>query len=55
VLVPRDLITNKQKVVLAHASSAYKHSLKEVLESQGVASQIKVGMQTGPAFIYGVL
>lgn len=38
----RGLIVNKQKVVLAAASSAYKHSLKEVLTSPGVAGQIKV-------------
>ncbi|KAK9906404.1 hypothetical protein WJX75_001282 [Coccomyxa subellipsoidea] len=37
----RDLITNKQKVITAHASSAYKHALREVLEAQGIASQIK--------------
>lgn len=38
----RDLILNKTKIVVAHASSAYKHSLREVLESPGIAAQIKV-------------
>ena len=42
VVVCRPLILNKQKVLLASASSAYKHSLKEVMASQGIASQIKV-------------
>ena len=42
LLTYRPLILNKQKVLLAAASSAYKHSLKEVMASQGIASQIKV-------------
>ncbi|KAK9817970.1 hypothetical protein WJX72_005116 [[Myrmecia] bisecta] len=37
----RPLILNKQKVVLAPASTAYKHSLKEVLANPGIAAQIK--------------
>jgi len=37
----RPLIENKDKVVLAPASSAYKHSLKEVLKAPGIAEQIK--------------
>jgi hypothetical protein len=42
ILPCRDLILNKTKIVVAHASSAYKHSLREVLESPGIAGQIKV-------------
>ncbi len=42
LLTYRPLILNKQKILLAAASSAYKHSLKEVMASQGIASQIKV-------------
>ncbi len=38
----RVLILNRQKIVLAQASTAYKHSLKEVLASPAIASQIKV-------------
>jgi hypothetical protein len=38
----RELILNKQKIVAAQASSAYKHALQEVLESPGVVVQIKV-------------
>ena len=38
----RALILNRQKIVLAQASTAYKHSLKEVLASPAIASQIKV-------------
>ncbi|KAL3136892.1 hypothetical protein ABBQ32_006501 [Trebouxia sp. C0010 RCD-2024] len=37
----RALILNKQKVLVSSASSAYKHSLKEVMASPGIASQIK--------------
>ena len=37
----RTLIENRDKVVLAPASSAYKHSLKEVLSSPGIAARIK--------------
>ncbi|PNH05441.1 Protein pelota, partial [Tetrabaena socialis] len=37
----RPLIENKEKIVLAPASSAYKHSLKEVLSCPGIASRIK--------------
>ena len=40
----RALILNKQKVLLSVASSAYKHSLKEVMASPGIASQIKVNI-----------
>ena len=32
---------NKQKVVVAHAASPYKHSLRDVLDSPGIASRIK--------------
>ena len=38
----KPLLTNPSKIVLAPASSAYKHSLKEVLASSAVAGQIKV-------------
>lgn len=38
----RPLILNKGKVVLAAASSAYQHSMKEVLANPGIAAQIKV-------------
>lgn len=38
----RPLILNKQKILTAQASSAYKHSLKEVLAAPGIAVQIKV-------------
>lgn len=37
----RVLILNKPKIVLASASSAYRHALKEVLASPAIASQIK--------------
>ncbi|EFJ34804.1 hypothetical protein SELMODRAFT_81932 [Selaginella moellendorffii] len=37
----RPIIENKSKFILAHSSSAYKHSLKEVLSSPSVASRIK--------------
>ncbi|CAL5227732.1 g10747 [Coccomyxa viridis] len=37
----RDLILNKTKIVVAQASSAYKHSLREVLGSPGIAGSIK--------------
>lgn len=37
----RPLIENKDKIVLAQASSAYKHALQEVLASPVVASRIK--------------
>ncbi|PNW78741.1 hypothetical protein CHLRE_09g388615v5 [Chlamydomonas reinhardtii] len=37
----RPLIENKEKIVLASASSAYKHSLKEVLSCPTIASRIK--------------
>ena len=37
----RTLIENRDKVVLAPASSAYKHSLKEVLSSPGISARIK--------------
>lgn len=41
MVLRRTLIENKDKVVLAPASSAYKHALKEVLAAPGVASRIK--------------
>lgn len=41
-MLGRNLITNKQKIITAHASSAYKHALREVLEAQGIVAQIKV-------------
>lgn len=41
--VCRPLMTNKSKVILAPASSAYQHSIKEVLANPGLAAQIKVG------------
>mmetsp|Transcript_15132 Transcript_15132/g.32554 ORF Transcript_15132/g.32554 Transcript_15132/m.32554 type:complete len:379 (-) Transcript_15132:265-1401(-) len=37
----RDLMTNKDRIVLAQASSGYKHSLKEVLASPAIMAQIK--------------
>lgn len=37
----RVLLLNKSKIVLASASSAYRHALKEVLASPAIASQIK--------------
>lgn len=37
----RPLIENRRKVFLTHASSAYKHSLKEVLAQENVMAQIK--------------
>jgi hypothetical protein len=37
----RPLIENKDKVVLASASSAYKHALQEVLATPAIASRIK--------------
>ena len=37
----RPLIENKDKILLAAASSAYKHSLKEVLAAPGIAARIK--------------
>ncbi len=54
------LILNRQKIVTAQASTAYKHSLKEVLASPAIASQIKAparspcapaprGLRRGPA------
>lgn len=36
-------MTNKDKILLAQASSAYSHSLKEVFANPGIAGQIKVG------------
>ena len=38
----RPLIQNKQKIVVAHAASPYKHSLKDVFDNPGIANQIKV-------------
>ncbi|GJN01461.1 hypothetical protein PR202_ga18730 [Eleusine coracana subsp. coracana] len=37
----RVIIENKARLVLVHATSGYKHSLKEVLDSPGVMSLIK--------------
>ncbi|GIL69796.1 hypothetical protein Vretifemale_597 [Volvox reticuliferus] len=37
----RPLIENKDKMMLASASTAYKHSLKEVLSCPGIAARIK--------------
>ena len=37
----RPLLLNKAKMVLAPASSAYKHAIKEVLASPAIAAQIK--------------
>lgn len=37
----RPIIENKGKIVLAHASSGYKHSLKEVLSAPAVMALIK--------------
>lgn len=36
----RDLILSKPKWVLAHASSAHKHSLKEVLAESSVSARV---------------
>ena len=44
----RPLILNKQKIVVAHAASAYKHSLREVFDNPGIASQIKVRLEAPP-------
>ena len=53
--VCRDLILNKTKIVVAQASSAYKHSLREVLESPGIAGQIKVGYCCLPSHLEGFM
>ncbi|KAL6844110.1 hypothetical protein ACP4OV_025783 [Aristida adscensionis] len=37
----RVIIENKSRLILAHATSGYKHSLKEVLDTPGVMSLIK--------------
>eukprot|EP00897_Mesotaenium_endlicherianum_P004863 jgi/Mesen1/4404/ME000225S03393 len=37
----RAIIENKSKIILAHASSAYKHALKEVLSVPAVMAQIR--------------
>lgn len=37
----RSIIENKSRIVLAHASSGYKHSLGEVLDAPNVMSMIK--------------
>ncbi|KAL6651563.1 hypothetical protein ACP70R_010488 [Stipagrostis hirtigluma subsp. patula] len=37
----RVIIENKSRLILAHATSGYKHSLKEVLDAPGVMSLIK--------------
>ena len=44
-MLRRELILNKQKIITAQASSAYKHALQEVLESPGVIAQIKARNQ----------
>ncbi len=49
------LILNKTKIVVAQASSAYKHSLREVLESPGIAGQIKVGYCCLPSHLEGFM
>lgn len=41
-------MTNKDKILLAQASSAYSHSLKEVFANPGIAAQIKVGPSHTP-------
>ncbi len=38
----RPIMTNKDKILLAQASSAYSHCLKEVFANPGIAAQIKV-------------
>ena len=45
LLCCRPLILNKSKVLLASASSAYQHSLKEVLASPSLSGQIKVALK----------
>ena len=42
-LVCRPLILNKSKILLASASSAYQHSIKEILANPAISSQIKAG------------
>ncbi|GAQ80708.1 eukaryotic release factor eRF1 domain1/Pelota-like [Klebsormidium nitens] len=37
----RPIIENKQRIILAHSSSGYKHSLKEVLTNPAVVTQMK--------------
>ncbi|KAJ7535571.1 hypothetical protein O6H91_12G039000 [Diphasiastrum complanatum] len=37
----RPIIENKSKIILVHASSGYKHALKEVLASPAVVTQIE--------------
>ncbi|KAI5394785.1 CDP-diacylglycerol--glycerol-3-phosphate 3-phosphatidyltransferase, variant 2 [Lathyrus oleraceus] len=37
----RPIIENKSRIILAHTSSGYKHSLKEVLDAPNVMSMIK--------------
>ena len=44
----RPLIMNKSKILVAPASSAYKHSLKEVFNVPGIAGQIKARIPGGP-------
>jgi protein pelota len=44
VLFDRPLITNKSRIVVAAASSAYKHSLQELIASPAIVSRIKVGL-----------
>lgn len=41
----RSIIENKARIVLAHASSGYKHSLGEVLDAPNVMSMIKTPRQ----------
>eukprot|EP00850_Spirogloea_muscicola_P006832 SM000033S12353 [mRNA] locus=s33:298349:300108:- [translate_table: standard] len=37
----RTIIENKNRIILAHSSSGYKHSLKEVLAEPAVLAQVK--------------
>lgn len=37
----KELMHNRSRIILAHAASAYKHALKDVLASPGVMLQIK--------------
>mmetsp|Transcript_5096 Transcript_5096/g.8843 ORF Transcript_5096/g.8843 Transcript_5096/m.8843 type:complete len:379 (+) Transcript_5096:373-1509(+) len=37
----KEIMSNKSRIILAHASSGYKHALKEVLSAPAVMSKIK--------------
>ena len=39
---------NRSKILVAPASSAYKHSLKEVFNVPGIAGQIKASLNPTP-------